>query len=102
MKKVPLQLKRRILSAEATDFEKKVWLAAAAIPRGETRSYGWIAKRIGRPKASRAVGNALNKNPFAPSVPCHRVITGSGGIGGFASGIRAKQKLLRAEGVEIG
>lgn len=101
MRKKTYSLRRRIISSNATDFEKKVWIAAVEIPRGETRSYKWIARRIGSPKACRAVGNALNRNPFAPLVPCHRVIASSGNIGGFARGADAKRRLLRAEGVSI-
>ena len=101
MKSIPLNLKKRILSLDATDFQKKVWIAAASIPRGETRSYGWIARAVGRPLACRAVGNALNRNPLAPSVPCHRVIAASGKIGGFALGPETKRRLLKAEGISI-
>ncbi|MBN2057442.1 MAG: MGMT family protein [Candidatus Saganbacteria bacterium] len=80
-----------------TEFEKKVYAAVRQIPWGEVRTYGWVARKIGRPKACRAVGNALNKNPFAPKVPCHRVVA-AGGLGGFAGGLAAKKRLLRAEG----
>jgi len=62
----------------ATGFQKQVWQAARQIPHGETRSYGWIAKQIGKPRAARAVGHALGKNPFLVIVPCHRVIAGDG------------------------
>ena len=80
-----------------TGFERRVYDAVKTIPRGEVRTYGWVARRIGRPLAARAVGNALNKNPFAPAVPCHRVVA-AGGLGGFARGLAAKKKLLRSEG----
>lgn len=80
-----------------TEFEKKVYRAACSIPLGEVRSYKWVALKAGMPKAARAVGNALNKNPFAPFVPCHRVIKSDGSIGGFARGSRAKAKLLKRE-----
>jgi O-6-methylguanine DNA methyltransferase len=93
-----VDLRRLIDSLDATDFQKKVWRAALSIPRGETRSYAWIARRIGRPKAYRAVGNALNRNPLAPAVPCHRVTRKDGGIGGFARGIAMKRLLLKIEG----
>ncbi|MFA5034692.1 MAG: MGMT family protein [Candidatus Margulisiibacteriota bacterium] len=82
---------------EPTEFEKKVYAAVKLIPKGEVRSYGWVARRIGRPKAARAVGNALNKNPFAPIVPCHRVVAANG-LGGFAGGLKKKIALLRSEG----
>lgn len=86
---------------ELTEFEKKVYIACATIPPGETRSYAWIAKRIGYPKACRAVGNALHKNPFAPLVPCHRVIRGDGSLGGFAGGRAKKNKLIKAEKITV-
>lgn len=80
-----------------TDFEKKVYLAALEIPPGETRSYKWIAAKIGRPKACRAVGNALNKNPYIGTVPCHRVVRSDGSIGGFRKRVGYKRKLLKSE-----
>jgi O-6-methylguanine DNA methyltransferase len=70
----------------------------ARIPKGKTMTYAQVAAAIGNPKAVRAVGNALNKNPFAPDVPCHRVIRSDGSIGGFASGTAKKVALLRREG----
>ena len=81
----------------ATEFQRQVWQAAQQIPHGETRSYGWIAKQIGKPQAARAVGQALGKNPFLIVVPCHRVIAGDGTLGGFGCGLPAKQKLLKLE-----
>ena len=81
-----------------TDFEKKTYLAVLKIPRGEVRTYKWVAVKIGKPKAARAVGNALNKNPYTGKVPCHRVIRSDGSIGGFAKGIRRKREMLIAEG----
>ncbi|OGC05035.1 hypothetical protein A2276_03710 [candidate division WOR-1 bacterium RIFOXYA12_FULL_43_27] len=83
-----------------TKFEEKVYKAVKKIPKGEVRSYEWVAKQIGRPKSVRAVGNALNKNPYAPIVPCHRVIRKDGSIGGFASGAGKKVELLKREGAE--
>lgn len=83
---------------EATDFEKSVWLAAAAIKQGEVRTYGWLARKIGRPKAYRAVGTALKNNPFPFIVPCHRVIREDGDLGGFAGGKAMKRLLLGMEG----
>ncbi|HNT96687.1 MAG TPA: MGMT family protein [Elusimicrobiales bacterium] len=82
-----------------TPFQRAVWKACMSIPPGETRSYKWIAERIGRPGAVRAVGNALGKNPFAPVVPCHRVIRSDGSPGGFSGpgGARAKAALLKKE-----
>ncbi len=82
---------------QATDFQRAVWNAAAKIPYGETRSYAWIAKRIGRPKAARAVGQALGANPVPVIIPCHRVITSVGRLGGFTGGLRMKKRLLAME-----
>jgi methylated-DNA-[protein]-cysteine S-methyltransferase len=80
-----------------TEFQKEVWQALAAIPFGETRSYGQIAKQIGRPKAVRAVGAANGKNPISIIVPCHRVIGSNGKLTGFAGGLEIKATLLRIE-----
>ncbi|MDA8129878.1 MAG: MGMT family protein [Elusimicrobia bacterium] len=82
-----------------TPFQQAVWKACMEIPSGQTRSYKWIAERIGKPGAVRAVGNALGKNPFAPAVPCHRVIKSDGTPGGFSApgGMKAKLELLRKE-----
>jgi methylated-DNA-[protein]-cysteine S-methyltransferase len=84
-----------------TDFEKKVYAVVAKIPKGEVRSYKWVAARIGNPGASRAVGNALNKNPFIGKVPCHRVIRSDGSVGGFARGTEEKRKMLKRELVDL-
>ena len=81
----------------ATEFEREVWAAASAIQEGETRSYSWIAKRIGAPKAFRAVGNALRKNPLPFLIPCHRVVRKDGDIGGFSGGKGMKKMLLKIE-----
>lgn len=98
-----MRSRRSVLSAisrnkDLGEFEKRVYRAVLAIPRGRTRSYAWVARRAGRPRAARAVGNALNRNPYAPAVPCHRVIRSDGAIGGFAKGAAAKRRLLAAEG----
>ena len=85
-----------------TLFEKKVLLATLKIPRGKVRSYAWIAEEAGFPNASRAVGQALNKNPYAPHVPCHRVILSNGSIGGYAGGVAKKRAMLVREGVIVG
>ena len=81
-----------------TLFQRAVYRAACRIPRGQTRTYQWIARRIGRPSASRAVGNALRTNPFVPTVPCHRVIRSDGSVGGYARGHARKRTLLAREG----
>ena len=82
---------------EGTEFEKDVWEALNKIPFGETRSYKWIAETVGRPGASRAVGQALSKNPVPIVVPCHRVIESDGSLGGFSSGVNTKVRLLEME-----
>lgn len=86
-----------------TEFQKKVWAACSTIPAGETRTYQWLAKKIGHPKAARAVGAALGQNPYAPKVPCHRVVRSDGGMGGYSGrgGIKTKIKLLQKEGAKI-
>jgi methylated-DNA-[protein]-cysteine S-methyltransferase len=84
----------------ATGFEKKVYSACARIRKGRVSTYSEIAKAIGKPKACRATGNALNKNR-SPLVPCHRVVRSNGKIGGFAHGSRKKQEMLEKEGVRI-
>ncbi|MCK4863256.1 MAG: methylated-DNA--[protein]-cysteine S-methyltransferase [Dehalococcoidales bacterium] len=83
----------------ATPFQREVWQAARLIPYGETRSYSWIAGQIGKPKAARAAGQALGRNPFPVIVPCHRVLMADGGLGGFSGGIQIKKCLLSLEGV---
>lgn len=96
-------MKNTILSiinkSDLTTFQKAVYRVVARIPRGRTMTYKQVAQAIGRPKAMRAVGNALNINPFAPAVPCHRIIRSDGSVGGFASGPAAKRRLLKREGV---
>lgn len=92
-------IERKIDKLPATDFQKRVWKALLKIPRGEVRTYEWIAREIGHPKAIRAVGNAVGKNPLAPEVPCHRVIRKDGSLGGYSGpgGVRRKKRLLRWE-----
>ncbi|MEB3245867.1 MAG: methylated-DNA--[protein]-cysteine S-methyltransferase [Vampirovibrionales bacterium] len=80
-----------------TPFQEDVWRTAMQIPYGQTQTYGALAKRLGRPTASRAVGQALGRNTLALIVPCHRVIQQSGQLGGFAWGLPLKQRLLHAE-----
>ncbi len=86
--------------ANATPFQQAVWEATRAIPYGETHSYEWIARRIGKPKAARAVGQALNRNPFPIIVPCHRVISKSGSLTGFNCGLDVKRRLLALESAD--
>jgi methylated-DNA-[protein]-cysteine S-methyltransferase len=80
-----------------TAFQREVWETAQRIPYGETRSYGWIAEEIGRPRAARAVGQAIGSNPLGIIIPCHRVIAGDGTLGGFGGGLPLKQRLLDME-----
>jgi methylated-DNA-[protein]-cysteine S-methyltransferase len=89
--------------AAATAFQKKVWQAARAIAYGQVRTYGWVAQAIGSPRAMRAVGTALGRNPFPIVIPCHRVIRQDGGLGGFsaAQGVELKKSLLRLEGTLV-
>jgi len=81
-------------------FQTLVYAAAKRIPRGRVATYRAVAEAIGKPYAVRAVGNALNKNPFT-SIPCHRVVRSDGTVGGYARGIKTKIKILRREGVKI-
>lgn len=82
---------------KGTSFEKKVWKALLRIPYGKTKSYGEIAREVGLPKGARAVGNACGKNPLPIIIPCHRVVAGNGGLGGYTGGLGIKKKLLRIE-----
>ena len=84
-----------------TDFEKKVGKLLAKIPCGKVTTYSEIARALGKPKAARAVGNACNKNPNAPKVPCHRVVRSNGSLGGYAHGSKRKAELLKREGIKI-
>jgi methylated-DNA-[protein]-cysteine S-methyltransferase len=86
------------LDFTGTEFQNRVWRALLEIPFGETRSYGQIAKQLGKPTASRAVGAANGKNPISIIAPCHRVIGASGKLTGFAGGLKAKAELLALEG----
>lgn len=85
------------LDPVGTDFQKKVWAALLSIPYGQTRSYGELAKQVGKPKAARAVGAANAKNPLAIVIPCHRAIGSNGALVGFAGGLEAKRYLLSLE-----
>jgi methylated-DNA-[protein]-cysteine S-methyltransferase len=86
------------LDFNGTEFQKRVWAALLTIPFGETRSYGEIARQIGRPEASRAVGAANGRNPISIIAPCHRVLGSNGRLTGFAGGLEAKDHLLKHEG----
>lgn len=97
MKTIPEPIEKRMLAYPP--FYRKVWAACAEIPKGETRTYGWIAKNIGHPKAARAVGRALGANPFAPIIPCHRVIGANGQLTGYSGpgGVQQKRRMLLRE-----
>ncbi len=83
-----------------TEFERRVLEAAREIPCGEVVCYSELARRIGKPKAARAVGNALGANPIPVVVPCHRVVRRDGGLGGYGGGVEYKRRLLGIEGRE--
>lgn len=85
------------LAADGTAFQRQVWALLTKIPFGETRSYGEIAREMGMPGASRAVGRANATNPIAIVVPCHRVIGSNGTLTGYAGGLSMKEKLLAFE-----
>ncbi len=81
----------------ATPFQHAVWETTRLIPYGETRTYAWVAGQINKPRAARAVGQALGNNPLPIIIPCHRVIRGDGSPGGFSNGIEIKEHLLSLE-----
>jgi O-6-methylguanine DNA methyltransferase len=81
-----------------TPFQQEIWKVLEKIPYGQCVSYQWVAEKIGRPRATRAVGSAIGKNPIPILIPCHRVIRKDGSLGGFSSGLSLKKTLLRIEG----
>lgn len=84
-----------------TDFQRVVLEAARAVPYGEVKSYGWLARQVGSPHAARAVGQALARNPLPILVPCHRVVGGDGSLTGFSGGLEMKRRLLSIEGRRV-
>lgn len=84
-----------------TRFQSDCYEALKKVPQGKVITYAGLARMIGRPKAHRAVGSAMNKNPYAPQVPCHRVVKSNGDLGGFATDIEVKIKRLQEEGVMV-
>lgn len=90
-------MKKKADSIRFSAFQLRVWEAALKIPFGSTRSYSWIARRIGSPRALRAVGTALKNNPYPIVIPCHRVIKSNGDIGGYSRGRKVKKKLIQLE-----
>jgi O-6-methylguanine DNA methyltransferase len=97
LKKIPANILIRM--KDYPEFYRKVWKECFKIPAGTVLTYGELAKRIKYPKAARAVGTALSKNPFAPIIPCHRVIRSDGKMGGYSAigGIQLKKKMLKFE-----
>ena len=86
-----------------TKFQKKVWNYLKTIRKGAVKTYKQVAIAINRPKSARAVANAVGKNPFAPKIPCHRVIRSDGSLGGYSGkgGVKTKKLLLKREGVIV-
>ena len=91
------------MKLKGTKFQLKVWNYLKKIPRGKVKTYSEVAKSIGKPLAVRAVANAIGKNPYAPKIPCHRVIRSDGSLGGYSGrgGIKTKRFLLKKEGVRL-
>lgn len=80
-------------------FYQQVYEATSLVPRGRVSTYAAVARFLGKPKAVRAVGNALHVNPFAPKVPCHRIVKSDGRVGNFVDGTKRKVKILTQEGI---
>ena len=91
------------MKLSGTKFQVKVWSYLRRIPRGSVKSYYQVAKAIGKPLAVRAVANAIAKNPYAPKIPCHRVIRSDGSLGGYSGkgGLKTKKLLLKKEGITL-
>ena len=91
------------MKLKGTKFQLKVWSYLKKIPRGSLKTYSQVAKAIGKPRAVRAVANAIGKNPYAPKIPCHRVIRSDGSLGGYSGkgGIKTKRFLLKKESVSL-
>jgi methylated-DNA-[protein]-cysteine S-methyltransferase len=88
---------QRTSFATGTEFDRKVWLTLKEIPYGETRTYKWLAEKIGKPNAFRAVGQSLSRNPIPVLLPCHRIIESDGSLGGYSGGVDIKRRLLEIE-----
>ena len=91
------------MKLKGTEFQLKVWSYLRKIPRGTVKTYSQVAKDIGKPLAVRAVANAIGKNPYAPKIPCHRVIRSDGSLGGYSGkgGLKTKRFLLKKEGIKL-
>ena len=96
-------MKKKETDLKGTSFQLKVWAYLKKIPLGSVKTYTQVAKGIGKPLAIRAVANAISKNPYAPRIPCHRVIRSDGSLGGYSGkgGIKTKKLLLKKEGVTL-
>ena len=96
-------MRKKETDLKGTSFQLKVWSYLSKIPRGSTRTYSQVAKGIGKPLAVRAVANAIGKNPYAPRIPCHRVIRMDGSLGGYSAkgGMKTKKLLLKKEGITL-
>ena len=88
---------------KGTKFQVKVWKYLKTIKKGQIKTYLDVAKGINKPKSVRAVANAIGKNPYAPKIPCHRVIRSDGGLGGYSGpgGVKTKKRLLKLEGILV-
>jgi len=84
-----------------TAFQLKVLKTLQQVPRGQVRTYSWLARKVGKPAAARAVGNAMARNPIPLLLPCHRIVPASGGVGNYGLGIPHKRELLQREGVDL-
>ena len=91
------------MKRKATKFQLKVWAYLRKIPYGTVKTYSQVAKAIGKPLAARAVANAIGKNPYAPKIPCHRVVRSDGLLGGYSGkgGVKIKRFLLKKEGIRL-
>ena len=96
-------MKKKKTDLKGTSFQLKVWGYLRKIPRGSVKTYSQVAKGIGKPLAIRAVANAIGKNPYAPRIPCHRVIRSDGSLGGYSGkgGVKTKKLLLKKEGITL-
>jgi methylated-DNA-[protein]-cysteine S-methyltransferase len=98
---MPTSIEQAIFTGKVVDgmnFNQKCWALLSRIPKGKVTTYGDLAHALGT-KAYRAVGNAMNRNPYAPAVPCHRVVGSDGRLTGYAHGLKKKREMLESEGV---
>jgi methylated-DNA-[protein]-cysteine S-methyltransferase len=98
---LPVRFKFKADLSWATPFQRSVWRTLAQLPPGQLITYGQLAREIGKPRATRAVGQAVGANPLPILIPCHRVIAGDGTLGGFTGGVALKKKLLKIEGITL-